>query len=103
LESFVELGRRHLDGDVAAETAVAGFVDLSHSAGADTGGDLVRADSLACRERHVWAVSLALPHSSPEKMSALHRYALYRKVLWHEPGEGIHSYRPRPRRRGHGH
>ena len=42
-----------LEGDVAAQLHVPRAVDLSHSAHANQGGDLVRTESGACRERQV--------------------------------------------------
>ena len=41
-----------LDGDVAAEAAVARAVDLAHSAGAEGGEDLVRTEAGARNESH---------------------------------------------------
>ena len=38
----------HLDGDVAAETWIAGAKDLSHTAGADGREDFIRAEFVAC-------------------------------------------------------
>ena len=36
-----ELARKHFDGDIALDPRVAGAIDLSHTARADRGNDLV--------------------------------------------------------------
>jgi Berberine and berberine like len=44
--------RQHLDGDVASEPGVARPVHFAHAAGADLGGDLIRAEASACCQGH---------------------------------------------------
>jgi hypothetical protein len=46
-----------LDGDVAIEPRIAGAVDLAHAAGADEPDDLVRPETVTCRERHERIIS----------------------------------------------
>ncbi len=47
-----EARRQHLDGDLAVEAAVARAIDLAHTAGADGGDDLVRAEPSASGQGH---------------------------------------------------
>ena len=49
-----EVGRQHLDGDVAIEPRVARAVDLAHSAGAQRSQDRVWAEACTRRQRHGW-------------------------------------------------
>jgi len=44
--------RQSLDGDVAAEARVAGFVDFAHAPGAEWRGDLVVAQASSGHQRH---------------------------------------------------
>ena len=48
-----ELGQ-DLQRDVAAELRVARAIDLAHAAGAEQGGDPVRAEPSTGGQRHVW-------------------------------------------------
>ena len=47
-----QLPRQHLDRDLAFESRVARAIDLAHTAGADGGDDLVRAEPSASGQRH---------------------------------------------------
>ena len=47
-----EVGRQHLDGDVAVEAVVAGAIDLAHPAGAQQADDLVRSEGGSRCEVH---------------------------------------------------
>ncbi len=46
-----EVVRQNLDGDLAPKVGIERAVDFAHSALAEFGGDLVRADTTACGER----------------------------------------------------
>jgi hypothetical protein len=46
------VGRKRLDGDLAAELRVGGPVDLPHPPGPEGSQDLVGTDACSCRQRH---------------------------------------------------
>jgi hypothetical protein len=52
LEPIAELLGRDLDRHFPIETCIVGAIHLPHATDANLGGDLVRADSVACGERH---------------------------------------------------
>ena len=74
LESLAEFGRRDFDGDVAAETGVASFVDLAHPARTDACVDLVGTEPLTGAEWHTVEMLLA------PAVAAVLRYRPRRRV-----------------------
>ena len=62
--------RQDLDRDVAGEAGVARAIDLAHAAGADRRDDLVRAETIARRQRHGLGVNVSAPAPGPHPQRA---------------------------------
>ena len=53
IETIAETLGRNLDGDLAAHARIARAIHLSHAARANGREDLIRAEFVACRKRHM--------------------------------------------------
>ena len=56
-----QLAREHFQGDVAAETGIAGAVDFAHAAGSDEPKNLIGTESIAGSESHASSVDCIAP------------------------------------------